>query len=366
MAVHIKRVPAGDDWAGFLAVSAEVYQRDPWYLPQTAAPVIHSLARPEFAGRQEAFVGHDDGRPAARVVARISPAMKDEAGRPLGLLGFFEATQHPALVHALFEEALGWLRAQGVATVLGPMDGDTWHKYRLNIGPHDTPPFLMEPHNPDYYPALWEENGFAVLEHYYSKTVDDLALAARETARIAERALKHGYRLRPLRRDRLADELAVIHAISCRIFAKNRFYTDIPLPEFLSLYEGVEALLADGLNWFAQDERGEDVGFVFTFPDRFRAMQAMGGRRDLLAKLKFLLLRNRTDTVNIKSLGVVPEHQRTGIALSLMHRIYTEAQARGFRRANLCLIREGNASGKMDGGAGRLLRRYALYQRVLP
>ena len=33
----------------------------------------------------------ENGEPVARLVARASPSLKDEAGRPYGMLGFFEA-----------------------------------------------------------------------------------------------------------------------------------------------------------------------------------------------------------------------------------------------------------------------------------
>ena len=58
------------------------------------------------------------------------------------------------------------------------MDGDTWHRHRLNVGPFDDPPFLLEPYNPPYYPEIWEEAGFQVLARYFSKQVDPAAVVA--------------------------------------------------------------------------------------------------------------------------------------------------------------------------------------------
>ncbi len=365
MTIRIERWNGAGRPDDFLSIPARVYAGNPYAMATADEVVLAALQRPEFNAHQSVWVATDQGKPQARVVARLSPTMRGSDGRPVGMLGFFEALPHTDAVRALFDDALGWLQHAGAGTVLGPMDGDTWHKYRLNVGPHDSPPFLMEPFNPDSYPALWEANGFTVAERYYSKVVDDAAAAARDTSRVAARAQKR-YRLRPLQRDRLADELAVIHTLSCRIFEQNRFYTPISLPDFRALYAGVDALLEEGCNWFAQDEAGQDVGFVFAFPDRFRAIQAMRGKRDLWAKLRYLRHARSATAVNIKTLGVLPEHQRTGVAMALMHAVYAHAAARGYRHVNLCLIREGNASGRMDGGIGRPLRHYALYARTLP
>ncbi len=331
MNMVITRLEPGASLADFLAAAGGGCRPD--------AGVTASLLREDFAGCQEILVGNLGNRPAGRMVARCSPSLKDAGGRPLGMIGFFECANSQELASGMFAAARAWFAERGVRIVVGPMDGDTWHSYRFNTGPHDVPPFFMEPGNPAYYPGLWVQAGFAVAERYCSKVVEDPAAAARSTARIAERALSRGYRLRPLDRTRLAEELPALHALSLRIFARNAYYTDIPVSEFLSMYRGVETLLRDGLSWFAVDPRGADAGFVFAFPDPARP-----------------------DTVNVKTLGVVPEHQRTGISMALIHRVYAEMPALGYARANLCLIRDGNASARMDGGLGRVFRRYALYQ----
>ena len=45
-----------------------------------------------------------------------------------------------------------------------------------------------------------------------------------------------------------------------------------------------------------------------------------------------------------------------------MHEGYRQTLKLGYRRANLCLIREGNPSGHLDGNVGIVSRRYVLYQ----
>ena len=62
----------------FLDLPAEVYRSDPWYNPPTRKDVLASLFRPDFAGAQRIWVALDGGRPVARIVARRSPALRDE------------------------------------------------------------------------------------------------------------------------------------------------------------------------------------------------------------------------------------------------------------------------------------------------
>jgi GNAT superfamily N-acetyltransferase len=356
--------PGGADLEAFLALPVEVYRNDPRAIPTPKADVLAGLRRPDFIDAQRAFLAvAEDGpitRPVARIIARRSP-LRDESGLPYGLLGFFEALPDCRdEVHALFAEAIAWLRETGAGTIVGPMDGDTWHRYRLNVGPFDEPPFLLEPYNPPYYPDLWESAGFRVLESYASTWADTAAVARRLEPRHRE-ALAAGYRLRPFTALLFEDELAVIYELSRVVFADNFLYSEISEDEFLSLYAGARPLIDPGLIWFARSPEGQDVGFLFAYPDHFQAVAAMRGRRDLAAKLRFLWHRRKADTVDVKTLGVLPEHRRSGVGAALMYRVHVEALERGLHRANHCLFRDGNPSGGMAGEGAKLLRRYCLY-----
>jgi GNAT superfamily N-acetyltransferase len=323
------------------------------------------LQRREFLKSQRAWVAAVDDFPVARLVARRSPTLRDGQGRPLGLLGFFEAMDEPegkegAL--ALLAEGIRWLRETGAGQIVGPMDGDTWHRHRLNVGPFDDPPFLLEPYNPPSYPEIWEEAGFQVLASYFSKQVDPAAVVAHLQPRAAA-ARSAGYRLRRLDMGRFAEELRLLYRLSRTIFAENLLYTEIPEEDFLALYAGSRGLLDPDLILFAGSPQGEDVGFLFAYPDHFRAVAAMRGSRGLLAKLRFLRHRAEAEAVSFKTLGVLPEHRRAGIAALLMHEGHLRAQGKGYSLVNHCLFREGNPSGDLDGGAGRVLRRYHLYHQ---
>jgi GNAT superfamily N-acetyltransferase len=297
---------------------------------------LAGLERSEFVGRQRVLVARRDGRPAARLVARLSLSLQGPEGLPVGMLGFFEALDDPEAVSSLFAEGISWLHKAGAGRVIGPMDGDTWHRYRLNVGPWDDPPFLLEPVNPPYYQRLWEGNGFRVLSRYFSKRVPAAAVVEHLEARSRE-ALAAGYRLRPIDLDRFEDELAVLYRLSRESFRNAFLYTDVPEEEFLALYRSARPLLDPDLVLLAQAPDGRDVGFLFAYPDR-------GG------------------VVDFKTMGVLPGHRRAGVAAALFHRGHRAAVEKGFAQANHCLIREGNPSALLDGGAGRVMRWYCLYE----
>jgi GNAT superfamily N-acetyltransferase len=321
----------------FLELPARVYGGDSRLEPAPRAAVIASLARARFRGLQRLLVALEGGRAVARVVARRSPVLRDEDGRPYGLLGFFEALPRPEAARALLAEGVRSLRAAGAGPIVGPMDGDTWHRYRLNLGPWSDPPFLMEPYNPPYYPEMWEASGFEQLEGYSSLQVDDAGGLRPLLAPAIERALDAGYRFRALEAARFDEEFRVLYDLSREVFRENFLYEEISWDDFRALYEPARRLIDPELVWIAVAPGGEPAGFSFSLMDP-------GG------------------AVNVKSLGVVPAHRRSGLGGALVGRTYEKVVERGLRRVNHCLMRDGNPSERLDRRLGRLLRRYALYR----
>ena len=292
----------------FLALAGDVYRKDAFYCPQSEDVVHKNLFEGKFKKSQKLYLVLEDGRPVGRVVSRINTKLLDEDHNQYGMIGFFEALDKPDAIKALLREAISGLNAQGAKKIIGPMEGDTWHRYRLNTGPFDSPPFLMELYNPDYYPALWESSGFELFEKYYSKHVPDIGQAMKGLEKNNDKLITEGYKLRHIDLHRFSEELELLYDLSCSIFKNNFLYTRISKEEFLGLYDGVKPLIESELIWFAQAPDGTNAGFIFAFPDRFEAVRSMRGSKSLFAKFRFLLKRNKTETVNMKSMGVVENH----------------------------------------------------------
>jgi hypothetical protein len=325
-----------------------------------------SLVRKKFESRQRLFFATTDSadfaNTQAAVVARVSPTIIDAEGSAVGMLGFFDAFNRPAPVTEMLGQSIQWLRQQGCRSIVGPIDGDTWHKYRINVGPHDDSPFLLEPTNPEYYSKLFLGAGFEVVDRYHSLRVEDIAAIAPMLKPAYDAASQRDYCLRPIRLEHFEDELKIIFEISKQAFDENFLYDDISWPEFLSLYAGAKPLIRPELVWFVVDTTGSEVGFLFCMIDYYNAVSAMKGKTGLLAKLRFLINRSSAQAVNFKSIAILPAHRQSKLAGALMYQGYVESLKLGYTQANLCLIRDGNPSARLDGGNSRILRRYELYQ----
>ena len=363
MTVRIEQfdTTGGELLGRMLELRSRVYTGDDDYVPPFEGALEGELRRPAFAGRQCIFTARRPGEVVGYAVVRCPKELQLD-GRKVATIGPFEALHDPEAVAELLEAAARWALEEGSAEVVGPLDGDTWHDHRLNLGPYDEPPFLMEPYNPSYYPEVWEQAGFEVLERYHSRRVDDLEGAARYHRPRWASARSLGYRVEPMTDGSIAATLDRVYDMVRVVFSDDTLFTPIRRAAFKKLYEGVESMLDGELSFFLVDRSGEDAGFAFVIPDYGRAVAAMDGRKNLWARAKFLANR-RTDTANIRAFGVMPDHRGEGLASAMAHKFYAGMIDRGFEKANICLIPDDDmASVKIDGERGRILRRYALYR----
>jgi GNAT superfamily N-acetyltransferase len=341
----------------FFSLPEVIYKDDTNYCRPFSGSLSSSICPDSFGRRQRILVVLENGQSVGRVVASISAQMPH-----LGTLGFFESLNRKDAVQMLLNEAIRWLLESGAQRIIGPMDSDTWHNYRMNLGPFGTPPFLMEPYNPPYYPALWENCGFKVSESYYSKRLNDVGPVLQALEPIYRKTLSEGYTLRPINTRQFDKELRLIYDLSKLIFADNPFFSPISYDVFVIMYREFRWLIDDDLVWFALAPNGQHIGFLFCMRNFFDAIKSMKGKRSLFSLLTFMLKRRFCDSINFKTIGVLPEHRSHRIASTLMYQAYRRIWDKGYRKANLCLIREDNYSGNLDREKGEIMRRYALYE----
>ncbi len=237
---------------------------------------------------------------------------------------------------ALLESVLGTLRTQRVRRVLGPMDGDTWHSYRLVTEAGTTAAFFLEPSNPAHFVTAFELAGFRPVSRYVS--LIDRALAANPSVMRPQ-----GIRVRTWRSADVEGELKCLHDLSLRAFARNVFYRPIDLAEFTALYRPVVPFLDPDLVLFAEDEAGALLGFLFAIPNRLED-----------AKPSSLIVKTYASL-------------KPGVGGLLGDSFYLIARERGAKAVIHALVHEDNLSLKHSRNRdGEIIRRYALFGRSLP
>ncbi|MBI1920762.1 MAG: GNAT family N-acetyltransferase [Geobacter sp.] len=285
-----------------------------------------------------------------KMTARVSlwwSAVPPYPGERLGVIGHYAALD-AASAAQLLAHSCRELASRGCTLAIGPMDGNTWRKYRFVTERGTEPPFFLEPDNPDDYPRHFETAGFASLARYYSNLDPDLGWSIRNATQLEARISKLGITFRHLDQEDFENELKRIYDLSVAGFGNNFLYTPISREEFQLMYEKIRPFIMPELVLFAEQE-GKHVGFLFALPDMLRAQRG-----------------EALDTVILKSMAVLPEWNGKGIGGLLMARATANAGELGFRRAIHALMHEDNTSRGMSGRHGIKIRQYSLFARRLP
>lgn len=280
----------------------------------------------------------EDGTPVARASLwwKRSPAY---SGERIGLIGHYAANDARTSAQIL-SSACAELARHGCTLAVGPMDGNTWRRYRLLTKRGTEPPFFLEPDNPDDWPLYFEAQGFTPLAHYYSALNEDIR-------RPWPLRAPTGFSIRPLDPGRIEQELHQLWLIATSAFAGNFLYTPIEESEFHEMYGQLLPMVRPELVLIL--EQGDSpAGFCFTIPDVLQARRGVP-----------------VDTVIMKTIAVLPEHRGKGLGSLLIARVNEAAARLGMRRCIHALMHETNASRKIGHGFLRDFRRYTLFARPL-
>ncbi len=266
-------------------------------------------------------------------------------GEKVGRIGAFAATSAAATTKLLNAACLRCKEA-GCGLVVGPMDGTTWRRYRFVIKTGETPPFFMEPSNPEEYPRWWQEAGFEVDALYFSALVDDLTKVDPRLARVRERLIQSDdVTIRPIELARFGGELKAIHGVSLSAFASNHLYSAIGLEEFLAMYEPLRESVVPELVRVAEC-RGRIVGYCFGMPNFASDTEAK-------------------KCVIVKTVAVFPGRQFAGLGNLLVAEVHQAAVERNFTRGIHALMHRSNNSLNLSAHYGKAFREYALFARKL-
>jgi len=195
---------------------------------------------------------------ATASIYRDAPAWDGRRTATVGAIGFASTEAGTALL----DRIANTLQAEGFEALIGPMDGDTWHRYRLVTESDGSAPFMLEPTSTVFDKPAFTTAGFAPISSYVSAR-----------ARLAdtigpEPVVLPGVVVTPWDGNDAERLISQLFNMSAGAFAGNHFFKPITLESFLALYRPVLPLLDPRHILFAHAEGGRLLGFLFGMPDR--------------------------------------------------------------------------------------------------
>ncbi|WP_345565949.1 hypothetical protein [Nonomuraea rosea] len=359
----------------FVELPYRLHGADPCFVPPLRGDCRRLLDRrrnPFFAyGAAELFTVRRAGRVAGRVVAVDNPRHNAAHQARDGFFGQFACVDDEPVAEALLSAAADWLRARGLGTMLGPVDLTTHGECGLQVDGFGSPPMVMMPYNPAYYPGLLESCGLGKAKDLWTWS-HELGPLDERLARIAGQVRRrHGLTVRTLDMTDFDAEALRIKHVYDRAWQHNWGFTPMTEAEFAALARRLRGIIDPALIHLAEIA-GEPVAVALVLPDANQALPAARGRLSSfglpIGLIRLVLAARRIDRTRAVLFGVVPRLQGRGIETLLFTRAYESIKARGYTGGlELGWTLEDNEAVNryLVAGGCTHTKTYRIYQRAL-
>ncbi|HAX89978.1 MAG TPA: hypothetical protein DCY91_27990 [Cyanobacteria bacterium UBA11370] len=386
---QIQAVNTPEELELFLDVPAQVYANDPNWVPPLRSDIAKHFApsNPFFSyGNLQQFIAlTQTDNPSVtsatksaakgvvavgRIVAAINQRLIEREGKRIGLFGFFECIPDFAIAQSLLNAASEWLREQGMTVARGPIDLSTHNNCLFLVDGFDSPPMIMMPYNPSYYPNYMEQDGWHKAKDAYAYDFPlDQSLSDKfeKGYRIA---CKSGITFRPLRTkgEGFEQDVKSIYHLFNRAFANNWSSAPRTEEEFLEEAKALQTLVDPDVFPIAED-KGEMIGFWMGLPDYNIALKHVGGKLNWLGIIKFLWYRRQIDQGRVIAICSLPEYRRKMVPLGLIYLGMQGGIQKGkpYKRAELGWVWEDNFPSRkiIEAAGGKIYKTYRIYEKAL-
>lgn len=324
--IRIARVKDKRGLRLFVEIGYRLHDRDAAYVPMPRKDLYELLDRKRHPFHQHAavdyFLAFRGGRCVGRIAAIENYAHNQFHKERMAFFGFLDAEPEAEIFAALLGRVERWAAKRGLAAVRGPANFSTNEECAMLVDGFESPPLLMSPWNPESYPALVEQAGYAKAmdlyafwstTHTYNPRVERMADA------IQRRLERRGDKLtaRGLDMSRYKEEIQLARRIYNQAWEKNWGFVPMTEAEFLHMAKQIKPLIVPEIVRF-MEINGEPAAFSLSLPDYNLPLRFMKGRMGLKQIALFLLMRKQIRQVRVMAMGVVEKFRNRGIEALLI------------------------------------------------
>ena len=372
--VEIRVVKTAADWDLFLDLPTQLYHHDPNWVAPLRSSVVKQLSPDSLTARYcqfQPFLALRDRQPVGRIVAAVNQRLLERESQAVGLFGYFESIDDEAVSGVLLEAACGWLRERKMSVVRGPIDLSTHNSCFFLVDGFASPPVVMMPYNPAYYPDLIEKAGWQKAKDAYAY---DFPLLNHVLSDQFERgyrvACKSGITFRPIhvKGKGFDQDCRSLYRIFSESFRGSWSSTPRTEEEFLEEAKELRSLVDPDIFPVAEDN-GKMIGFWMGLPNYNTVLKRVNGKLDWLGILKFLWYRRQIDQGRVIAICSLPEYRRKMVPLALIHLGMQGGIRKGkpYKRAELSWVWEDNMPSRklIEAAGGTIYKIYRIYEKPL-
>ena len=336
--VEIRSVDSKREFKRFFDFRRELYRDDPhvvFPMRFMESTLLDPNKHPFYEhGRRQAFLAEANGRVDGRIVA-IKDDMHNQCyDDAVGFFGFFECIDDPNVAKQLLATAEKWLVENGCDTMRGPVNPSMKSDFGALVFGHDSPPFVMMGHSPDYYERLLLDNGLAVIREFNAYWFNNDETGERAFAHEAEQSERRAkiferypqLRIGNVDRNSFASTLREINTLGNRVRAGGWGFVPLTDAELEFMIKQLRRVL-DPHTMLTAYWDDKLVGYCVSVPDINWALRKSKGKHDWMRLPQFFYWLKKTKRSRVIALGADPEYRHRGVGILLS----TEMRYRGLR-----------------------------------
>jgi ribosomal protein S18 acetylase RimI-like enzyme len=328
--MKIHPVSSRNDIKAFINFPYHLYRDDPIWVPPLRSEQKSQLNKKRNPLLEhcewQLFLLEEKGKLIGRIAAFIDTLAIDFWKERIGLFGYFECIPNPQAADMLLESARDWLLGRNCTSMRGPWSFVS-QEWGLVVEGFKPSPVIMAPYNPPYYEKYFTDFGLVKVKDLLCWYV-----SAAEGYKIPERimnltdAVKKRYKvnIRQLDMKNYDKEVKIIIDLANNSIIDNWGYSPVTEAEVKAMARDMKAVIQPRGVLFAEDEKGNPIGFAITLPDINNLLKGLNGRLFPFGFLKVLTGIPHLHKYRMFALGVSPEYQGKAID-SLLYRALNEA-----------------------------------------
>jgi hypothetical protein len=283
------------------------------------------------------------GEVVGRIAAIHNRAHNEFHTDRVGFFGFFDCVNDQTVANALFDEAAAWLKARELTAMRGPASFSTNDECGLLVEGFDTPPTVLNPHNPPYYVGLMETAGFTRAKDLYQYQLTNPSIPDRLLRGARLIAERKKITLRAIDMKRFDDEVERIKHVYNQAWEKNWGFVPMTDAEIDHLAAQLKPVVVPDLVVFAERD-GETIGFAAALPDLNVALKTNPSGRVFPGIVRVLWAARKITRIRILLLGLLKDYRMTGADALMYHWIWEKGYALGYRWAEAGWILDDNTA----------------------
>ncbi len=367
--VTVRRVVTRRQRKQFLQFPWTLYRNDPNWIPPLRGNQKELVGyRPHpFYERNccQTFLAFRGREVCGRIAAILNHGHNQYHRERRGFFGFFECVDDQQAANALFDAVAGWLADQDIHRLRGPVNPSQTYELGLLIDGFDSPPTFMMTYNPSYYVRLIEGYGFRKTQDLYAYwgRREMLPKIQAKLKPVAEQIIEHyGVCLRPLDTSHFLRDVEAFLSIYNRSLVNSWGFVPMSKAEVSHIARGLRHLIVPQLAVGAEID-GKMIGACFGMPDYNPRIRQIDGRLFPFGFLRLLRNKKAIKKIRLISTNVIPEYQRLGMGLCLMHGLVPMALKWDLEEAEFSWVMESNAlsKGSLEKGGAKRIKTYRLY-----